>query len=286
VTRAEPFQLDRMAIEEVGANPERLAAAVHHQLPGLHGAVPVYEIARALDIEEIREEGLTSFEGALITTLEKGRGSILVNANSSRQRRRYTVGHELGHFLNPWHKPTTGERFECTRSDMLVSSGEDRHLRQEAEANRFSIELLAPRRRLAPYLSGAGDLERVLALAADFDISKEAAARRYVALHDEMLAVVFARGNMVRYIDRKQDFPTLSFWKDKRLPATAGLALQWGDVDQRDWLTTTRAYRLSAAMLQQANGFAIILLRAEGADHDEEGDEIGGVDEPPKFRRR
>jgi hypothetical protein len=95
-------ELDRMAIEDVGANPERLAQAIHDQLPGLQGAVPVYDIARALDIEEIRDEALSGFEGALITPPEKGTGSILVNATSPRQRRRYTVGHELGHFLNPW----------------------------------------------------------------------------------------------------------------------------------------------------------------------------------------
>src|SRR3712207_5591168 len=99
------LDLDRMRLEDVGANPERLAEAIHDQLPGIGGAVPVHDIARALDIVEIREEPLTSFEGALITSPEKDRGAILVNALSSPQRRRYTVGHELGHFLNPWHKP-------------------------------------------------------------------------------------------------------------------------------------------------------------------------------------
>jgi PAS domain S-box-containing protein len=144
--------------------PEYRAAFLLREYHGLEYG----EIARALDIEEIREEALTSFEGALIASPEKGRGSILVNKRSSSQRRRYTVGHELGHFLNPWHKPTTGDQFECTRSDMLVTSGTNRHLRQEVEANRFAIELLAPARRLRAYLSGAADLERVLALALFF----------------------------------------------------------------------------------------------------------------------
>jgi lactate dehydrogenase-like 2-hydroxyacid dehydrogenase len=87
-----PVELDRMTIEDVGANPERLAQAIHDQLHGLEGAVPVYDIARALDIEEIREEALTSLERALITPPEKGTGAILVNARSPRQKRRYTVG--------------------------------------------------------------------------------------------------------------------------------------------------------------------------------------------------
>ena len=48
--------LDRMAIEEVGLNPQRLAQAIHDQKARLNGAVPIYEIAAALDIDEIREQ--------------------------------------------------------------------------------------------------------------------------------------------------------------------------------------------------------------------------------------
>ena len=63
------------------------------------------EIARALDIHEIRVEPLSNFEGALITTAERGYGSILVNGNVDRRRQTFTIAHELGHFLNIWHRP-------------------------------------------------------------------------------------------------------------------------------------------------------------------------------------
>src|SRR3546814_5487495 len=97
---------DLIEIESAGADPARLAAAIIKQLPNISGAVPVYDIARALDIEEIREERLTSFEACLLTDRHKSHGSILVNAASSPRRRRYSVGHELGHFLNERHVPT------------------------------------------------------------------------------------------------------------------------------------------------------------------------------------
>ena len=109
------ISLDRIAVEEAGANPVRLARAIHKQLPDLAGAVPVHEIARALDIEEIREERLTSFEGCLLTDRRKSYGAILVNAANSLRRRRYTVGHELCHFLNERHIPTTEDGFRCTK---------------------------------------------------------------------------------------------------------------------------------------------------------------------------
>ncbi len=54
------LELDRIALDDVSANPEGLARAIHAQLPDHQtGAVPVHEIARALDIEEIREAGLS-----------------------------------------------------------------------------------------------------------------------------------------------------------------------------------------------------------------------------------
>jgi len=143
---------------------------------------------------------------------------------------------------------------------------------------------LCPRSLGAPYLSGAADLAKAVALAVDFDISKEAAARRYVALHDETLAVLFVRGATVRYVDRPPDFPVLSFWNGDRLPHTSGLGIEWDELDTRDWLKTTRPVELSAQMLRQADDYAILLLRAENTA-DDEADETG-VDEAPTFPRR
>ena len=55
----------------------------------------------------------------------------------------------------------------------------------------------------------------------------------------------------------------LSASKIKRLPDMGGLAMGWDELDERDWLKTTRSLELSAQMLRQAEGFAIILLRAK-----------------------
>ena len=43
------FSLDRMRVEDVGLNPQRLAEAIHQQLACNSGPVPVREIALALD---------------------------------------------------------------------------------------------------------------------------------------------------------------------------------------------------------------------------------------------
>jgi IrrE N-terminal-like domain len=205
------IKLDRMALDDVGANPRRLAEAIHGQLGERKGPVLVDQIARALDIEEIREERISNIEAALVTDPERSYGSILVNLNSSPQRRRFSIGHELGHFLNPLHEPTSSEGFRCTRSDMILAAqnDQDRYVRQEAEANTFAIELLAPRGRVKSYLNPSPDLAKVLRLAGDLDISREAAARRYVELHDETLAVVFCASGKFSYARRKDEFPSL-----------------------------------------------------------------------------
>jgi len=77
----------------VEPKPEKLAAAIHRQLGERDGPVPVHAIARVLDIVEIRQEPIANLEGALITTPERDIGHILVNANSSWQRRRYSLSH-------------------------------------------------------------------------------------------------------------------------------------------------------------------------------------------------
>ena len=134
--------LDRMAIEEAGPNPERLAAAIHDQLRHKSGEVPVAAIAAALDIVEIKEARLKSLEGALIAPADRNVGAILVNSESSPPRRRFTLAHELGHFLNPWHRSEDPSgSFACSRADVATpwrkpSPSASRRLGQEA-AYRF-----------------------------------------------------------------------------------------------------------------------------------------------------
>ena len=272
--------LDRIELDDAGGNPRRIADAIHEQLGPSVGPVPVREIAYALDIYEIRIEPLTTIEGALVTTLERGYGSILVNAVASHARRRFTIAHELGHFLNPWHQPNVSTGFECTREDTNVKVGDmrNRHLRQEAEANEFAIELLVPRQRLRSYLTGAVDLEQVQGIAVEFDVSKAAAVRHYVALRDERLAVVFSEAGHVNYVDLGPRFPSLRLRaRDAMpvLPKSSGNSSLTSveEADPEDWLSCPNETTLGVQTLYQQNGYAITLLRVETADADEDSEE-------------
>ncbi len=106
------MNIDRMALADL-ANPVAIAAAVLKQWPTPFVQTPVEEIAHAVGITEITEFDGDSFEGALLTDSDKMSGAILYKRGRSEERKRFTIGHELGHFLNPWHVPS-GNGFECT----------------------------------------------------------------------------------------------------------------------------------------------------------------------------
>lgn len=259
--------IDRMALDEVGANPDNLARAVLEQIGHRAGPTPIEAIAAAVDIIEIRQEQLNSFEGALITTLERDVGKILVNRTSSRRRQRFSVAHELGHYLNPWHVPTSSTGFWCKKRDFLAvrrSSDLDRQLRQEAEANTFAIALLAPASLVRRHLSPQPDLADVVAISNDMDISREAAARRYVEVRDETLAVLVSRDGRLVYLSLSREFPKLAFQRDDVLPEPPDVQGGTGvsevdDADPRNWLRIAGG-ALTAQTLRQRNGWAITLL--------------------------
>lgn len=104
-----------------------------------------------------------------------------------------------------------------------------------------------------------------------FDVSRAAAARRYVALHEATLAVVFSRDGRVLYIDKDEAFPRTAAWKGD---ATGHLLPQRGreplsgmdQVEAEDWIAGCFPGEVFAQTLHQAHGHAITLLRAEPGD--------------------
>ena len=276
------IEIDRMELEDVGANPAKLARAIHAQIGPGRGPVPIEAIARAVDIVEIHTLPLFSIEGALLTRAERSYGMILVNASSDRCRRRYTTAHELGHFLNPWHAPTAATGFWCDKADLSrrMKNGLDLHQRQEAEANTFAIELLAPPDRIRSHLAGAPDIEKALAISRDIDISQEAAVRRYVELHDAALAVAFSQNGRLRYAVPGAEFPALNLCRGGQMldfRAAPPGAITFDDADAMDWLRRGEGFDLTVQTLHQREGCAITLLQAEQIDDAEET-------EAPSFR--
>ena len=95
-----------------------MAAALHGQLGKLTKAIPIEAIARALDITEVRKEEMDGCEGVLLTDRMRSYGKILVNTRGGAGRARFSVAHELGHFLLESHVLSDASGFVCNGADM------------------------------------------------------------------------------------------------------------------------------------------------------------------------
>lgn len=107
--------------------------------------------------------------------LHVGKGQIWINAADAREwppRRRFTIAHELGHWV--MHRDLAELRFrEGGRAGEVLPI-------HEAEANAFAAALLMPAALLRPSFDRLrGNIEK---LQAEFDSSKAAMERRLVTL--------------------------------------------------------------------------------------------------------
>jgi len=94
-------------------SPKTIATALHSQLGQIVPPVPVKNIASALGILDIRTQSFDGFEGMLLTDRVRSRGSILANTAYGQRRARFTIAHELGHFLMEWHVLSDTDGFRC-----------------------------------------------------------------------------------------------------------------------------------------------------------------------------
>ena len=90
--------ISRLDLDGVGS-PAALVTRILQLEPTLAMPVPVEQLCRQFDITSIGELETEGFEAALITDECKSAGAILVATERSRQRRRFSIAHELGHFL-------------------------------------------------------------------------------------------------------------------------------------------------------------------------------------------
>ena len=270
----------RMDLADCGS-PENLISVILKHHPGWTPPVPVESLARDVGIVDFKDLEVDGFEGALMTDQEKSQGVILTRSGARKERRRFTIAHELGHFLMPSHK---GNR-QCTAADLRESRRDNDDRRQEAEANRFAAGLLMPRSWFTSDMNrlGDADLSHVQELAKRYQTSLEATINRYVKLSDDACAFVFSKDDSIRYARRTADFPPLSVAKGDRLPGRCAslkaplmplrVATTWTEVDSSVWLGTTWGVRPPSILeqsMRQRDGFQITLLFIDSAEAEED----------------
>lgn len=271
-------------------SPERLVTAILKAEPDLPIPVPIEKLALQLGITEIKTLEADGFIGGLITTATKSKGVILVSENLPNGRRRFTIGHELGHFLLPSHVPESGDRFLCKMDDLLLLDPKvfDKRKRWEAEANRFAGLMLVPPPRFRKDANASRDpnLGDVIRLSDQYEVSREVAGRCYVDYRNEPIAFILTHnGRVLRYYRDKLRFPFIDVPWGAPVPERSLLMrrrhniAETSDFDEIDagvWIDIPlgeRAPTLYEQVHQQQGGYALILLSIEQDGADDEDDD-------------
>lgn len=122
-----------------------------------------------------------------LLVVENGRGAIGYNSDHAPVRQRFTVAHEIAHYL--LHVKVNRQsqlfidRYVAFRSDAVSSTGNDR---DEVEANRLGAALLMPesllREQIKKHDLDLDDEEAVTLLAKQFHVSTIAMTNRLTSL--------------------------------------------------------------------------------------------------------
>lgn len=99
--------------------------------------VDVHRVAKHLGFDVIPYDFPDSVSG--VTFIEEGVKSIGVNRLQALTRQRFSIAHEMGHYLHG-HEAYDASKVHVEENRGLLAS----HNRQEQEANEFAAELLMP----------------------------------------------------------------------------------------------------------------------------------------------
>jgi len=144
---------------------------VNDYIDGSELPIHVIPLANRLGIEVYKADWPSSVSGKIQRDEELGGDSgyaIFVNASHSERRRRFTISHEIAHFV--LHEEMIGDGLY---DDALYRSGLSAP--EEVDANKLAADILMPRRILNEFAFALDDVET---LAHQFNVSEQAMARR------------------------------------------------------------------------------------------------------------
>jgi Zn-dependent peptidase ImmA (M78 family) len=160
------------------------------------GKPDLREICKRLGLR-IKEIPLTGAHGALVRSKNSSKGIISVKASLREEtQKRFTVAHEIGHFVIPYHKDLSN----VCDARTLGRFGKTLP-RPELEANEFAAELLLPARLVRmPLRVDTPSLETISSVATEFETSLTSATWRFLDLTDQPCAMIWShKGGAVWY---------------------------------------------------------------------------------------
>jgi hypothetical protein len=169
----------------------------------VRGIPDVFQVACELRLK-IKEEDLDGCEGLLIRPKGVARGVIAIkNSIRSESRKRFTIAHEIGHFVLLGHDDVGSI---CGQKD--IESWKDRSNVMEREADDFAAELLIPTAIVKAQLAHTTpSLSAIESVAKECAASFSASAWKYCDLTSEQCAIVWSEHGRVSWSRRSPEFP-------------------------------------------------------------------------------
>ena len=168
---------------------EKRASLIIEEYNGKQSRIDVEKIARNMGLKIIVDDLGKNVTGVLF--IKNGQGVIGYNPdeNTSNVRKRFTIAHELGHYI--LHRLDNNifvdkKEFKAVfRRDHNSTTGEHK---QEREANAFAAALLMPEHLLIKEINKksfdlGGDNDIINTLASKFEVSTQAMAYRIANLN-------------------------------------------------------------------------------------------------------
>jgi hypothetical protein len=193
------------------------------------------------------------------------RAIITINADASRERQRFSAGHELGH----WMRDRGQVAFACTDRNFVREWGDDN---PERRANRYAVDVLLPRKLFEKAARGRPPtFESARALSGLFETSLTSTAIRLVELGDSPAMIVCSDSPGRQWFFRSPSIPE-TLWPltkpgagslaAKLLAGTLARSPSPEAVDADEWIDQAGAasYTLIEDSLRTRSGFVLTLL--------------------------
>jgi hypothetical protein len=180
--------------------PEHFAKALLRTL-NLQQPVSLDDVSKKIGLR-IEDVSATGFDGALVRIVGRHRGIVGVRETiRERERKRFTIAHEIGHYLLPGHD---AESSVCDADDLVAIGKEAEELEQAA--NRFAAEFLLPSLAVRRIVRRLGiSFETIRFVGKQFEASLTAAAVQCIKVADNGVLVMSKRG-IVTSFEKSQNF--------------------------------------------------------------------------------
>lgn len=146
------------------------------------------------DYLSIAEQVLPDIDGAMVrSSIDPNSYTAMVNCKIQNPgRRRFTLAHEVGHFL--LHRRIQKE-FSCSRN-MLEDFKTDG---LELEANQFASQLLLPPNRIRNFESEPWNIETLRKISETFEVSLQAAGLRMAQISKRPIGFIVSTSDFVEW---------------------------------------------------------------------------------------